>query len=85
MTTINVTAEMIADGVAKDCFRCPLALGFSAEFGGRWEVGFTYARRVDDAGNAIGEAVTLPPEASAFISEFDSRGTAEPISFEVVS
>jgi hypothetical protein len=80
MTTISVTAEHIAKGVAGDCELCPVALAILDAFPDLMYisvgldniiVGPRGARTVIDA----------PLEVRAFIEVFDGTGDGEPFTF----
>jgi hypothetical protein len=81
-TTVNVTAEHIAQGVQESCSHCPIALALDDAFpdatayanGATFDLWF-------HAGDAV--RFSLPGEAEDFIARFDDDGFGEPFSFTV--
>lgn len=80
--TIHVTEEHIANGVPEDCFRCAVALAFNEALGGKWEVGIAYAWN-NDVVVSQQPMIALPADAQRLIIQFDTTGTASPMSFLV--
>lgn len=73
---VEVTAEDIAQGVAADCQRCPVALALKRATGEDWRVGSYEAEKV-----AI--RVPLPMRVRAWTLALDTGEPVEPFSFEI--
>ena len=78
-TTIEVTAEDIAEGYQCDSFQCPIALALKRAGFAAPTVGATCFSEGD------GEDIDLPEQARDFVFRFDGkgRGPIEPFSFTV--
>jgi hypothetical protein len=81
ITTIEVTQEMIDNGVRKECCLCPVALAIKpvVREGCEFQV---VKEDVYFLGHQIPNLVKLPRVAIDFISQFDDSGwPCSPISF----
>lgn len=86
--TVNVTQEMIDNGVQDNCEKCPVALALNTAM---TEADYEYAHlEVIDPEffylwGREEHCIGLPGEASEFINDFDydGRESVKPISFEV--
>lgn len=73
---INVTSDHIKRGARKDCYFCPVALAIAEQT--------IYAPVVERDSVLLGaERRNLPPEAVAFIANFDSSKPVAPFKFEI--
>jgi hypothetical protein len=86
MTTINVTAGHIAEGVPGECGECPIALAIAEAVPGAAEVA-VYASHVSiwkpRGRGRERERARLPEVAVAFIEHFDRIHDGEPFTFEL--
>jgi len=83
MTTINVTAEHIENGVRENCERCPVALAIMDAFPGASGI-YVESRVFSISRDGYRrDEIKLPREASEFIWDFDASKTVQPFSFEL--
>jgi hypothetical protein len=86
VTTVNVTAEHIRDGIAADALQCPVAFALKSIF--------PYAERVTVGANLLmvkhyrsmfQTFYVMPQSVHDFILAFDglTPGTVEPFSFQL--
>lgn len=83
-TTINVTAEHIAQGVQAECTRCPIALAIGEALPDATYVSVNLrAIELTDGPHEVYLQDPLPIRARAFIREFDNGWPVRPFSFEL--
>jgi len=82
---VEVTAELIAAGIRKSCFECPLALAAMRALGGEFAYITTKGCCVDFPEGSAPERVRfrLPELAVDFMRAFDGGHNVEPFSFEI--
>jgi hypothetical protein len=77
---IDITAEHISSGRAKDCERCPIALALKVAFPEASEIHVWGASASVVFSDDI-HCLLLPESALQFIREFDRTGSSQPFAF----
>ena len=81
--TISVTQEHIDDGKPEECGSCPIALAILATIPGACRVAVydDHANVWVPAGKGRSITLDLPPEAGAFVLDFDAGEPVSPFTF----
>lgn len=80
MITVYVSPRHIHRGKTKDRMRCPIALALGEQ--GYWaQVGDKDVRLKLEPGDPCTLVYHLPPQAQAWLSEYDSGAEPDPIAF----
>jgi hypothetical protein len=81
--TINVIDEDIREGLARDCWDCPISRATNRELPQFKAAVFDDALILIPLDGGMNLTFDLPLEAQKFIAEFDDGDEPEPFSFEL--
>jgi hypothetical protein len=79
--TVRVTGTDIRRGLPGDALSCPIARALRRATGRRWAASRTVLRVAEEDGVLGGRHLPAPPEAEAFMRDYDRDRKVRPFTF----